>query len=53
MTEKTPASGYELHVKGTGNYDWAAAAGDAIAERFMSTGSGDCSELLSHETYDV
>jgi len=27
--------------------------GDAIAERFMSTGSGDCSELLSHETYDV
>lgn len=26
MTEKTPASGYELHVKGTGNYDWAAAA---------------------------
>lgn len=27
--------------------------GDAIAERFTSTGSGDCSELLSHETYDV
>ena len=27
--------------------------GDAIAERFMSTESGDCSELLSHETYDV
>ena len=28
MTEKTPASGYELHVKGTGNYDWAAAAAE-------------------------
>ena len=27
--------------------------GDAIAERFMSTERGDCSELLSHETYDV
>lgn len=27
--------------------------GDAIAERSMSTWSGDCSELLSHETYDV
>ncbi len=26
---------------------------DAIAERSMSKGSGDCSELLSHETYDV
>ena len=28
MTEKTPASGYELHVKGTGNCDWAAAAAE-------------------------
>ena len=27
--------------------------GDATAERFMSTGIGDCSELLSHETYDI
>ena len=27
--------------------------GDAIAERSMTTGSGDCSGLLSHETYDV
>ena len=27
--------------------------GDATAEPSMSTGSGDCSELLSHETYDV